>query len=137
MSKRIISSAKSPAAVGPYSQAVASGGFIFFSGQLPLDPDTGEMVTADMEAATERALLNLKALLAEEGLTFHDIVKTTVYLADMDEFAAMNAAYAKYFRGNPPARACLEAARLPKGAMIEIEAIAAVRQEEGGGSAIL
>ncbi len=124
MEKRIISSKEAPAAVGPYSQAVEINGFLFCSGQIPIDTATGEMVTSNTAAATETVLKNLKAVLSAAGLEMSDVVKTTVFLADMNDFAAMNEVYARYFSEVPPARACVQAAKLPKGALVEIEAVA-------------
>ncbi len=125
MSKKIIASNDAPAAVGPYSQAVEAGGFIFCSGQIPLDPKTGEMETGGVAAATERVILNLEAVLSAAGAGLEDVVKTTVFLADMNDFAAMNEVYAKYFGKSLPARGTVQAAKLPKGAIVEIECIAA------------
>jgi len=124
MEKRIISNKEAPAAVGPYSQAVEINGFLFCSGQIPIDPATGEMVTSDTVSATDMVMRNLKAVLAAAGLEMSDVIKTTVFLADMNEFAAMNEVYARYFSEAPPARACVQAAKLPKGSLVEIEAIA-------------
>jgi len=123
MTKHIISSAAVPA-VGPYSQAVEAGPFVFCSGQIPLDPLTGALVAADIGAATEQVLKNLQAVLAAAGLDLENVVKTTVYLADMGDFSAMNAVYGRYFREGFPARSTVQVAGLPKGAPIEIEAIA-------------
>ena len=119
---------KAPAAIGPYSQAVRSGGFLFCSGQIPLDPGTGKMVDGGIEAQTDRVLKNLEAVLAAGGATLAAVVKTTVFLADLADFPAMNAVYGKYFPLDPPARATVQAARLPAGALVEIEAIAKTDQ---------
>ena len=116
--KKQISTAGAPAAIGPYSQAVEAGGMVFISGQLPVDPATGNFVENDIEKLTRRSLDNLKAILAEVGLTMDNVVKTTVFLADM------NSVYATYFEGVAPARSAVEVKRLPKDARIEIEAIA-------------
>ncbi len=121
--KRTIASPKAPAAVGPYSQAVELNGALFISGQLPLDPQTGEMPQG-IEAQTRRSLDNIGYILEEAGLGYGDIVKTTVLLDDIADFGAMNAVYAEYFKGDKPARVCYEVAALPKGAKVEIEAIA-------------
>ena len=121
--KRTISSPKAPAAVGPYSQAVELNGTLFISGQLPLDPETGAMPEG-IEAQTRRSLDNIGYILEEAGLGYGDIVKTTVLLDDIADFGAMNAVYAEYFKGDKPARVCYEVAALPKGAKVEIEAIA-------------
>ncbi len=121
--KRTISSPKAPAAVGPYSQAVELNGTLFISGQLPLDPASGEMPQG-VEAQTRRSLDNIGCILEEAGLGYRDIVKTTVLLDDIADFGAMNAVYAEYFKGDKPARVCYQVAALPKGAKVEIEAIA-------------
>lgn len=121
--KRTIASPKAPAAVGPYSQAVEMNGTLFVSGQLPADPLTGEFPEG-IEAQTRRSLDNLGYILEEAGLTFDDVVKTTVLLDDIKNFAAMNAVYAEYFKGDKPARVCYEVAALPKGAKVEIDAVA-------------
>jgi 2-iminobutanoate/2-iminopropanoate deaminase len=111
--KKLISTTSAPAAIGPYSQAIVSNGFAFLSGQIPLDPVTGALVDGGIETQTAQVLDNLKAVLEAAGSSLGAVVKTTVYLKDMDEFAAMNAVYARYFAENPPARATVEAARLP------------------------
>ncbi len=121
--KRTIASAKAPAAIGPYSQAVELNGTLFVSGQLPTDPLTGEMPEG-IEAQTRRSLDNLGYVLEEAGLGFGDVVKTTVLLEDIADFGAMNAVYAEYFKGDKPARVCYQVAALPKGARVEIDAIA-------------
>lgn len=113
-----------PAAVGPYSQAVEANNMVFCSGQIPLDPATGELVDGDVKVTTRRVLENLKAVLAEAGLTFNHVVKCEVFLADMGDFAAMNEVYAEYFTENKPARQAIEAAALPKGVNVEISCIA-------------
>lgn len=122
----IISTEKAPAAIGPYSQAVVSHGFAFLSGQIALDPVTGKLAEGDVAAQTERVLENLKAILTACGSSLERVVKTTVYLKDMGEFARMNEVYARYFPGNPPARATVEAARLPRDVRVEIDCIAEV-----------
>ena len=121
--KRIIASPKAPAAVGPYSQAVELNGTLFISGQLLADPQTGEFPEG-IEEQTRRSLDNLGYILEEAGLGFDDVVKTTVLLDDIANFGAMNAVYAEYFKGDKPARVCYQVAKLPKGAMVEIDAIA-------------
>lgn len=121
----VITTGRAPAAIGPYSQAVRSGPFLFCSGQIPLDPGTGQLVEGGIEAQTARALDNLTGLLAAGGLTLDDVVKTTVFLVSMDDFPAMNEVYARYFDEDPPARSTIGVAALPKGARFEIEAIAA------------
>lgn len=113
-----------PAAVGPYSQAARVGSLVFCSGQLPLDPGTGALVAGDITAATEQALENLGAVLAAAGASPARVVKTTVFLTDMADFAVVNAAYARFFGDHKPARACVQVSALPKGATVEIEAIA-------------
>jgi len=117
---------KAPAAIGPYSQAVLSGGFLFCSGQIPIDPATGKMVEGGIEIQTERVLRNLAAVLESGGASLQTVVKTTVYLADLSDFSAMNGVYGTFFTENPPARATIEAAKLPAGALVEIDAIASV-----------
>ena len=123
---KIISTEHAPAAIGPYSQAVVSNGFAFLSGQIPLDPTSGKLVEGDVAAQTERVLENLQAVLTACGSSFERVVKTTVYLKDMGEFTRMNEVYAKYFPKNPPARATVEAARLPRDVRVEIDCIAEV-----------
>lgn len=125
MTKRIVQTDNAPAAIGPYSQAVAAGGFLFCSGQIPLDPATGEMVTDDPGAATELVLKNLLAVLAAGGAGPEDVVKTTVYLADMKHFPLVNEVYARVFGDHRPARTTVQVASLPdKGLRVEIDAIA-------------
>lgn len=124
MSKRIILTENAPAPIGPYSQAVSVGDLLFLSGQIPLDPTTGELVDTDIETATERVLENIRAVLTAEGLTFSHVVKTTVFMRDLNLFPRMNAVYAKAFPENPPARSTVQAAALPKGVSVEIEVIA-------------
>ena len=124
--RQAVATDSAPKAIGPYSQAVRSGSFLFVSGQIPLDPATGALVDGDVAAQTRRVFANLQAILAAAGGSFDHVVRTTVYLADMDDFAAMNEVYANYF-GNPaPARATVQAARLPKDARIEIDLIAVI-----------
>jgi 2-iminobutanoate/2-iminopropanoate deaminase len=122
--RETVKTGKAPAAIGPYSQAVRSGGFLFCSGQIPLDPATGKMVEGGIEAQTERVLRNLDAVLEAGGASLAEVVKTTVYLTDLSEFPAMNAVYGKFFPENPPARATVQVAKLPAGARVEIDAIA-------------
>jgi 2-iminobutanoate/2-iminopropanoate deaminase len=123
--KSIIATTDAPAAVGPYSQAVAIGNFLFCAGQIPLDPASGNIVEGNITAQTTRVLENVKAVLAANSMTFADVVKSTVFLADMNDFAAMNAVYAQYFQAPFPARSTIQVARLPKDARVEIEVIAA------------
>jgi 2-iminobutanoate/2-iminopropanoate deaminase len=122
--KEIIATEHAPQAIGPYSQAVRAGNMVFASGQIPLDPATKEFVPGGIVEQTEQVLKNLKAVFAAAGVEMDQIVKTTVFLADMNDFTAMNEVYGKYFPENPPARATVQAARLPKDAKVEIEAIA-------------
>ncbi len=116
-----------PKAIGPYSQAVVEGGFLFCSGQIPLDPETGELVPGSIEAATQRVLDNLEAVLKSAGLAWTDVVKTTVFLVKGDDFPAMNAVYARRFGDHRPARSTIIVAALPKGAIVEIDLIARTR----------
>lgn len=124
MSKTVINAAKAPAAVGPYSHANAAGETIYISGQLGLDPETG-VLAEGVEAQAKTGFENLKTILTEVGVSFENVVKTTVFLTDMNDFAAVNDIYAQYFTGEYPARSCVQVAALPKGASFEIEAIAA------------
>jgi 2-iminobutanoate/2-iminopropanoate deaminase len=127
MAAKIISTEKAPKAIGPYAQGVVAGNMVFCSGQIPLDPTTGEMVGAgDVRLQTERVLENLGAVLAAAGASFASVVKTTIYLADLQDFGNVNEVYARYFPSAPPARATVEVAGLPKGALVEIDAIATV-----------
>ena len=123
--KKVISTANAPQAIGPYSQAIEAGGFVFVSGQIPLIPATGELVDGSVEVQTARVLENLKAILEAAGSSMEDVVKTTVYITNMDDFAKVNGIYGQYFQENPPARVCVEVSKLPKGALVEIDAIAA------------
>lgn len=123
MKKEIISTTEAPAAVGPYSQAVKIGEFLYTSGQIALDPATGILAPAEIEAQSEQVMKNLSAVLKAAGYTFDDVVKTTCFLQDMGHFAAFNAIYEKYFVSKP-ARSCVAAAALPKGALVEVELIA-------------
>ena len=122
--KTVIATTAAPGAIGPYSQAIEAGGFVFVSGQLPLDPATGAFVPGGVEEQAEQSLRNLKAVLAGAGCTMEDVVKTTVFLADINDFAAINTIYAEYFTGEAPARSCVQVAALPKGALFEVEAVA-------------
>jgi 2-iminobutanoate/2-iminopropanoate deaminase len=122
--KHIIRPAGAPAALGPYNHAVRTGDLLFCAGQIPVDPATGQIVEGDIKAQTERALLNVKAILDAERLTFGHVVKTTVFLADLGDFAAMNEVYAKFFTSDFPARSTVQVAALPKGARVEIEVVA-------------
>ncbi|MDQ6788546.1 MAG: RidA family protein [Acidobacteriota bacterium] len=122
--KEIISTENAPGAIGPYSQAVKVGGFVFCSGQIPIDPQTGDFVAGEVAEQTEQVLKNLTAVLGAAGTYLNNVVKTTVFLADMNDFTAMNEVYARYFSENKPARATVQAARLPRDARVEIECIA-------------
>jgi 2-iminobutanoate/2-iminopropanoate deaminase len=122
-----IKTSQAPAAIGPYSQAIRSGDLLFTSGQIPLDPATGNLVEGDITAQTRRVMANLEALLAAAGADFGDVVKTTIFLFDMGDFAAVNAVYAPYFPSVPPARSTVQVARLPRDARVEIEMIARLR----------
>lgn len=121
-----IQSSDAPAAIGPYSQAIRAGNLVFLSGQVPLDPKTGELVTGDIRLETERVLDNLAAVLAAAGLTFANVARTTIYLTNLGDFQAVNETYGKRFDKAPPARATVQVAALPKGARVEIDAIAVV-----------
>jgi 2-iminobutanoate/2-iminopropanoate deaminase len=123
MSKRIVT-ARSIPAIGPYSHAVEAGNFLFCSGQIPIDPQTGTLIVNDIKEATEQVLKNLQAILAAAGLGLDNVVKTTVYLSDMSHFPAMNAAYSRYFTADFPARSTVQVAGLPQGVPVEIDAIA-------------
>jgi len=126
MSRQNIHTDHAPAAIGPYSQAVKVGGFLFTSGQIALDPNTGEMMSGDIEQETERVLASLAAILSAAGLDLGAVVKTTVYLLDLSHFGRMNQVYETFFGDNKPARACVQVAALPRGALVEIDAIARV-----------
>ncbi|MCE9611182.1 MAG: RidA family protein [Chthoniobacter sp.] len=123
--KRIIATTEAPAAVGPYSQAVAVGNLLFCAGQIPLDPATGEIVGTDVTAQTERVCQNITGVLKANNMTFSNVVKVTVFLTDLANFAAMNAVYAKYFTEPFPARSTIQVAGLPRGSQVEIEVTAA------------
>ena len=122
--KEIISTENAPGAIGPYSQAVKAGNMIFCSGQIPIDPETGEFVSTDIAEQTEQVLRNLNAVLEAADSSLNNVVKTTVFLVDMNDFGAMNEVYARFFSENKPARATVQAARLPKDARVEIDCIA-------------
>ena len=122
--KQQINTAAAPAAIGPYSQAIEANGIVFVSGQLPIDPATGAFAEGGIKELTRQSLTNMKAILAEAGMTYDNVVKTTVLLADIADFKAVNEVYAEYFTGDKPARACYQAAALPLGVKVEIEAIA-------------
>jgi 2-iminobutanoate/2-iminopropanoate deaminase len=122
--KKVLATEKAPAAIGPYSQGVRGGDYVFISGQLPIDPATGEFAGDDIVSQTKQSLTNIKSILESEGLSMADVVKTTVLLKNISEFGAMNEVYASFFEGECPARAAYEVAALPKNALVEIEAIA-------------
>ena len=122
--KQPVSTNAAPQAIGPYSQGIRAGGFVFVSGQIPLDPATGQLLEGDIAAQTERVIENLKAILAAAGSSLEQVVKTTVFLRDMTDFSAMNAVYAQHFPAPAPARSTIQAGRLPAGARVEIDVIA-------------
>jgi len=126
LSKQAISTPSAPAAIGPYSQAIRSGNLVFLSGQIPLDPETGKVVEGDAAVQTARVLQNLSAILDAAGSSLGQVLKTTVYLQNMADFAMMNEVYARFFTDNPPARATVEVARLPRNVLVEIDLIAEV-----------
>lgn len=121
--KNVISTSNAPAAIGPYSQAIETDEYVFTSGQIPINPATGEVEGKTIEEQTEQVMKNIGALLEASGLTFANVVKTTCFLADLNDFAAFNAVYAKYFPNEAPARSCFAVAGLPKGAKLEVETI--------------
>ena len=124
--RQAVSSPDAPKAIGPYSQAIRAGSLLFVSGQIPLDPQTGAMVDGDIAAQTHRVFANLRAILEAAGVTFDNVLRTTVYLADMNDFAVVNEIYGTYFSSPAPARATVQATRLPKDARVEIDLIAAL-----------
>ena len=128
MLKKQIQTTAAPGAIGPYSQAVRSGSFIFYSGQIPIDPSSGTLVEGGIEVQTRQVMANMRAMLHASCCDFSDVIKTTIYLTDLADFATVNEIYGECFNEVPPARACVQVAALPKGAMIEIEWIAAVKQ---------
>ncbi len=125
MIKKAIQTSEAPAAIGPYQQAIRIGDFLFTSGQIALDPKSGNFLSREIEEETELTLKNIKAILDADGLSFNDVVKANVYLSDMEHFQRMNAVYERFFGEGKPARACVQVAALPKGAKIEIDVIAA------------
>ena len=128
--KKIISTSEAPAAIGPYSQAVRNGNFLFCSGQIPLDPKSGQIVPGDIATQTRRVLDNVGAVLKAEGLNFENIVKTTIFLTNLDDFQTVNEIYGSYFKQEPPARSTVQVSALPKGAKVEIEVIAVANNGE-------
>lgn len=125
--KKIFNTEKAPKAIGPYSQAVEANGLLFISGQIPIDPATGKLVGGGITEQTEQVMKNIGAILEEAGYTYSDVIKSTCLLSDMDNFASMNAVYGKYYPADPPARAAYAVVKLPMGALIEVETIAAKR----------
>jgi 2-iminobutanoate/2-iminopropanoate deaminase len=125
--KQPISTKSAPAAIGPYSQAIRAGGMVFLSGQIPLDPLTGQMVEGDITAQTDRVMKNLGAVLEAAGCTFDDVVRTTIFLVNLADFQAVNETYGRYFGSAPPARATVQVAALPRGAKVEIDAVAVAK----------
>ena len=123
---KVISTTKAPAAIGPYSQAIQVGNLVYTSGQIPIDPATGAFVEGGIKEQTRQSLLNVQAILAEVGLTMNNVIKTTVFMADMNDFADMNAVYAEFFTEPYPARSAVAVKTLPKGALVEIEVVAEV-----------
>ncbi|MBX6325046.1 MAG: RidA family protein [Chthoniobacterales bacterium] len=128
--KKIVSTNQAPAAIGPYSQAVRMGNFLFCSGQIALDPKSGVIISNDIGAQARRVLDNISAILSAEGLTFDDIAKTTIFLTDLNDFQTVNEIYGSYFKEAPPARTTVQVSALPKGAKVEIEAIAFAGADE-------
>jgi len=126
MGKRVIQTEKAPKAIGPYSQAIQAGNFLFLSGQIPLDPKTGELVKGDIRQQTQQVLENIKGVMESQGLGMEDVVKVTIFLKDIGNFNQVNEIYSTYFPSSPPARSTVEVAKLPKDADIEIEAIAVI-----------
>jgi 2-iminobutanoate/2-iminopropanoate deaminase len=131
--KEIISTSEAPGAIGPYSQAVRSGSFLFCSGQIPLDPKSGQIISGDIAAQTRRVLDNIAAILKAEDLSFDNVVKTTIFLTNLGDFQTVNEVYGSYFKQDPPARSTVQVTALPKGANVEIEVIAIA--DEGGSTA--
>jgi len=127
--KKIISTSEAPGAIGPYSQAVRSGSFLFCSGQIPLDPKSGQIVSGDITAQTRRVMDNIGAILRAEGLTFGSVIKTTIFLTNLGDFQAVNEVYGSYFKQDPPARSTVQVSALPKGVNVEIEAIAMANED--------
>ncbi len=126
MKKTIIQTSQAPAAIGPYSQAVRTGNLLFVSGQIPIDPETGTVIIGGVEAGTHRVMKNIESILTTAGFTLDNVVKTTIFLKSMDDFAKINAVYASYFSGNYPARETVEVSRLPKDVEIEISVVASL-----------
>ena len=129
--KKIVATTDAPAAIGPYSQATRIGNFIFCSGQIPLDPKTAQIVAGDVKDQTRRVMENVAAVLRAEGLQFENIVKTTIFLTNLNDFQTVNEVYGSFFKSDPPARSTVQVAGLPKGAAVEIEVIAVANPQEG------
>ncbi|HLY23507.1 MAG TPA: RidA family protein [bacterium] len=127
MSKRIVRTEEAPQAIGPYSQAVVAAGFVYTAGQLALDPHTGQLVPGDVRIQTKRVMENIKAILESAGSSLAEVVKTTIFLRDMNDFGAMNEIYGSYFQEDPPARSTVQVAKLPRDGAVEIEAVALVK----------
>ncbi|GAB6157157.1 RidA family protein [Desulfotomaculum varum] len=127
MNKTIICTDKAPAAIGPYSQAVRAGNLLFISGQIPIDPATGNVVSGDIQDQTRQCIKNLQAICEAAGASLRDVVKTSVFIKDMNQFARVNEVYAQYFNDQPPARACVEVSCLPKNVLVEIEAVVYIK----------
>lgn len=125
--KQTIHTHQAPAAIGPYSQAIRAGNLVFCSGQLPISPQTGQLLTGSIAEQTEQVMQNVRAILTAAGASLSDVVKTTIFLADMNDFAAVNETYGKFFLVDPPARSTVQVARLPKDARVEIEVVASVK----------
>lgn len=123
MAKKVVSTSKAPSAIGPYSQGIIAGNLVFTSGQIPIDPDTGDIVTGDIRRATEQCIKNIQAIAEGAECSLEDVIKTTIFITDMNQFAAINEVYGTYFTENQPARSCVQVAKLPKNAEIEIEAV--------------
>ncbi len=127
MTKNVVATSSAPAAIGPYSQAITFKGLVFTSGQIPLDPATGSLVEGDIAAQTRQVLNNLKAVLEAAGISMANVVKTTVFMIDLTDFVEMNTVYAEFFPSEPPARSTVQVAALPRGALIEVEIVAAIK----------
>ena len=134
--KKVVSTSDAPAAVGPYSQAIRSGAMLFCAGQIPLDPKSGQIVSDDISEQTKRVLENISAILRAENLSFGHVVKTTIFLTNLGDFQTVNEIYATYFRENPPARSTVQVSALPKGAKVEIEAIAVASESGASGKSV-
>ncbi len=132
--KKVIHTSQAPKAVGPYSQAIEANGMLFISGQIPIDPATGKIVDGGIKEQTQQVMKNIEAILREAGYTFKEVVKSTCLLSDMNNFAAMNEVYGSYYSENPPARAAYGVVKLPLGALVEIETIAAKQAEDHSGT---